>query len=64
MIKRANNSQFGLASGLWAKDVDVVNTISRGLRAGTVWVNCCELLTVALLLMHLRREQRDVHSND
>ena len=42
VIKRANQSQFGLASGLWAKDIDVVNTISRGLRAGTVWVNCCE----------------------
>ena len=26
-------------TGIWAKDVDVINTLSRGLRAGTVWVN-------------------------
>ena len=48
VIRRANQSQFGLASGLWAKDIDVVNTVSRGLRAGTVWVNCCEPLTCGL----------------
>lgn len=38
MVKRANQSQFGLAAGIWAKDIDVVNTVSRGLHAGTVWV--------------------------
>lgn len=26
-------------AGVWAKDVDVINTLSRGLKAGTVWVN-------------------------
>ena len=26
----------------------MVNTISRGLRAGTVWVNCCESPTLVL----------------
>ena len=41
VVKRANQSQFGLAAGIWAKDIDVVNTVTRGLHAGTVWVNCC-----------------------
>jgi len=29
------------STGVWAKDVDVVNTLSRGLKAGTVWVSGC-----------------------
>ena len=45
-IRRANSSPFGLAAGIWAKDIDVVNTASRGLKAGTVWVNCCEPLNL------------------
>lgn len=48
VIKRANSSPFGLASGLWAKDIDVVNTVSRGLRAGTVWVNCYNVFDAAM----------------
>jgi len=38
-LQRANATEFGLAAGVWAKDVDVINTLSRGLKAGTVWVN-------------------------
>lgn len=40
VIRRANNNAYGLASGVYAKDVDVINTLSRSLKAGTVWVNC------------------------
>lgn len=38
VIKRANNSPYGLASGVIAKDVNVINKLSRSLKAGTVWV--------------------------
>mmetsp|Transcript_8497 Transcript_8497/g.25483 ORF Transcript_8497/g.25483 Transcript_8497/m.25483 type:complete len:487 (+) Transcript_8497:985-2445(+) len=38
-LQRANANEYGLAAGIWAKDIDVINTLSRGLRAGTVWVN-------------------------
>lgn len=31
-----NNGKFGLAAGTFAKDVDVVSQLSRGLRAGSV----------------------------
>jgi len=40
VVAKANNSIFGLASGIIAKDVNVINTLSRSLKAGTVWVNC------------------------
>lgn len=39
MIKRANDNVFGLAAGVISKDIDFCNTVSRALKAGTVWVN-------------------------
>ncbi|XP_073969317.1 aldehyde dehydrogenase, mitochondrial-like [Rhodnius prolixus] len=40
VIERANDSDYGLAAGLFSKNIDTVNTITQGLRVGTVWVNC------------------------
>ncbi|EFN60072.1 hypothetical protein CHLNCDRAFT_133364 [Chlorella variabilis] len=40
VIARANKSEYGLASGIISNDVGFVNTVSRSLKAGTVWVNC------------------------
>ncbi|XP_023918652.2 aldehyde dehydrogenase family 2 member C4 isoform X1 [Quercus suber] len=39
-IKRANSTRYGLAAGIVTKDLDVANTVSRSLRAGTIWINC------------------------
>jgi aldehyde dehydrogenase (NAD+) len=40
LIARANNSQYGLAAGVWTQDVAKAHYIAERLRAGTVWVNC------------------------
>ncbi|KAI7845087.1 hypothetical protein COHA_001452 [Chlorella ohadii] len=40
VIERANNNVYGLASGIISNDVNFINTVSRSLKAGTVWVNC------------------------
>lgn len=40
LIERANSSQYGLAAGVWTKDVSKAHYIAENLRAGTVWVNC------------------------
>ena len=37
VIERANDSEYGLASGVFSESLDEVNIISRGLKAGTVW---------------------------
>lgn len=39
VIERANNTEYGLAAAVFSKDIDKVNYIVQGLRAGTVWVN-------------------------
>lgn len=40
IIDRANDSNYGLAAAVFSKDIDKVNYLVQGLRAGTVWVNC------------------------
>ena len=40
VINRANSSEYGLAAGLWTRDVANAHYIANRLRAGTVWVNC------------------------
>jgi len=40
VIARANQSEYGLAAGVWTKNIDTANKLSRNLRTGTVWVNC------------------------
>lgn len=44
MIERANNTNYGLAAAIYSKDLDKVNYLVQGLKAGTVWVNCYNIL--------------------
>lgn len=39
MIERANDTHYGLAAGVFTRNIDKANYIVQGLRAGTVWVN-------------------------
>ena len=38
-IARANDTPYGLAAGVWTKDVKKAHYVARKLQAGTVWVN-------------------------
>ncbi|KAK6130588.1 hypothetical protein DH2020_035680 [Rehmannia glutinosa] len=40
VIKRANNTKYGLAAGIMTNDLNIANTLSRSLRAGAIWINC------------------------
>ncbi|KAG5604454.1 hypothetical protein H5410_025946 [Solanum commersonii] len=40
VVRRANNSRYGLAAGVFSQNIDTANTLVRALRVGTVWINC------------------------
>ena len=48
VIKRGNNTDFGLGSGLWTRDVTKAVKVSKALRAGSVWVNCYQAMDPAV----------------
>lgn len=48
VIKRANATRYGLAAGVFTKNIDTANTLTRALRAGTVWVNCFDVFDAAI----------------
>lgn len=43
-IRRGNNSTYGLAAGVHTNDITNAIKVSNALEAGTVWVNCYNLL--------------------
>lgn len=40
IIERANDTNYGLAAAIMSNDIDKVNYLIQGIRAGTIWVNC------------------------
>lgn len=39
----ANDTLYGLGAGVWTRDMHQAYSISRGIKAGRVWVNCYHL---------------------
>ena len=42
-LQIANDSLYGLGSGVWTRDVHEMKALSRGIQAGRVWANCYHL---------------------
>jgi 5-carboxymethyl-2-hydroxymuconate semialdehyde dehydrogenase len=39
-VLQGNDTLYGLAAGVWTRDVSRAHRVARAIRAGTVWVNC------------------------
>ena len=48
LIRRANDTVYGLAAGLWTSNIKRAHRIANQLRAGTVWVNCYNIFDAAM----------------
>ena len=38
-IRIANDTIYGLSAGVWTRDIDTAFSVSRAIRAGTIWIN-------------------------
>ena len=47
IIERANNTFYGLAAAVWTRDISLAHEFAARVRAGTVWVNCYDVLDTA-----------------
>jgi phenylacetaldehyde dehydrogenase len=48
ILPRANDTVYGLAAGVWTRDISKAHQIASELRAGTVWINCYNIFDAAL----------------
>ena len=48
VVPAANDTNYGLAAGIWTPDISKAHKVARQLRAGTVWVNCYNVFDASL----------------
>ena len=48
VVRRANSTEFGLASGVWTTDVGKAHRLARRMQSGSVWVNCYNVMDPAV----------------
>jgi aldehyde dehydrogenase (NAD+) len=44
VVARANRTDYGLAAAVWTRDIQKAHAVANSVRAGTVWVNCYNIL--------------------
>ena len=44
----ANDTPYGLAAGIWTKDISKAHALAKKIKAGSVWINCYNVFDAAL----------------
>lgn len=44
LVAQANDSDFGLSAGIWTNDLKQAHRMAAAVKAGTVWINCFNLV--------------------
>lgn len=44
----ANNTNYGLAAGIWTRDIGKAHALANKIKAGTVWINCYNVFDAAM----------------
>jgi phenylacetaldehyde dehydrogenase len=47
VIQAGNDTTYGLAAGIWTRDVSKAHRAAAALKAGTVWINCYNVFDAA-----------------
>jgi len=48
VARQANDTPFGLAAGIWTRDLSAMHKLASKLKAGTIWGNCHAMIDPAL----------------
>ena len=48
IVRNANDTIYGLAAGIWTKDIGRGHRLASQLKSGTVWINCYNIFDAAL----------------
>jgi len=48
VVDTGNETSFGLAAGVWTRDINKAHRTAHRLRAGTVWINCYSVFDAAM----------------
>ena len=47
VLRRANDTPYGLAAAVWTRDLSRGHRMAHELKAGTVWINCYDVVNAA-----------------
>ena len=48
VVRDANDTLYGLAAGIWTRDISRAHALAAKLQAGSVWINCYNIFDSAL----------------